>query len=119
MVALMREHETATAVPRRSRRLHTRESSWQIPIVNRNRRIVGWTHDTPETIGASLRHAEAERLVGGAVTATYVQISDRVAAGRAGAPLGWNGPWRCLAIIAVDDADGGVREHVPLLDVDL
>src|SRR5688572_14052677 len=97
---------TVVARARQSKRLRDQESRWEIPIVNRNRRVVGWTHDSPDTIGALVRHIEAEKVVGGPVTATYVQITDRVAAGRAGAPPGWRGPWRCLAIIAIGDADG-------------
>jgi hypothetical protein len=113
---MIHEHASATAKP--SRQPRTRENRWQIPIVNRNRRIIGWTQESPQATGAILRHIEAEKVVGGPVTATYIQITNRSAAERAGAPAGWIEPWRCLAIIAVADADGGPREHVPLLDVE-
>jgi hypothetical protein len=57
--------------------------SLEVPILDRNHQIVGWTRETPKTFGASIRHAEAERLTGGPVTATYVQIKDKSAAVRA------------------------------------
>ena len=109
--------EAAASQHKRNRSKHI--ARWEIPIVNRNRRIIGWTNVSPESVGTSVRHSEAERLTGGPVTATYIQISDGSAAERAGAPVGWDRPWRCLGIIAVGDADGPPCEHVPLLEVEV
>jgi hypothetical protein len=69
----------------------------QIPIVSASE-IIGWTEEIPEFFGSALRHAEAERLVGGEVRCVYVEIEDRAAARRAGAPPEWDGAWRCLAL---------------------
>ena len=113
----MREHAIAAAAPHQSRRLRTQSSRWQVPIVDRSCRIVGWTSASPETVGAILRHAEAEKLLGGPVTGIYVQIADPAAAERAGAPAGWDAPWRCIAIVALGDAGRHRKEASPLLDV--
>jgi hypothetical protein len=79
----------------------------QIPIIGGGGKILGWTDQVPELQGTNLRHAEAERLLGGAVSCTYVQIDNRADALRAGAPPGWNGPWRCLAICGDHAGVGG------------
>ena len=101
----MRTHASSAALPHRSTRRSTRQFRWQIPIVDAERRIVGWTSEDPETLGSTVRHAAAEKIAGGSVTCAYVQISDRAAAERAGAPADWEGPWRCLAIIAERGAE--------------
>jgi hypothetical protein len=80
----------------------------QIPIVRDGGRIIGWTDQGPEFEGTKLRHREAERLLGGAVACTYVQIDNRADAQRAGAPPEWSGPWRCLAICS-DHARAGAN----------
>lgn len=69
-----------------------------IPIVNAERRIVGWTEVIPEVFGAVLRHPEAERLVGGRIAAVYVEVLEPGDAVKAGAPRDWKGVWRCLAL---------------------
>ena len=84
---------------------HHRQSSqntWQIPIVDRHRRIIGWTSEDPQLMADPLRvrHVQAEELVGGPVVCTYVQISDPAAARRAGAPPEWQQPWRCIALVS-------------------
>lgn len=77
---------------------------WQIPVVDRQRRIVAWTDHGPEAIGAVLRHAEAEAILHGPIGAAYVELSDNDQARRAGAPLHWKGKWRCLALVNDDIA---------------
>lgn len=76
------------------------ESGWEIPIYDRERRLVGWTRQGPEFRGPRLHHPIAERLVGGPVLCTYVEIEDPADATRAGAPRDWKDPWRCLALCA-------------------
>jgi hypothetical protein len=69
-----------------------------IPIVNADRKIVGWTEVIPEVFGAVLRHSDAERLVGGKIAAIYVEVLNTEDAEKAGAPANWKGVWRCLAL---------------------
>ena len=57
------------------------------------------------------------RLIGEKVACVYVQIVDRDAARRAGAPDGWAAPWRCFAIVAESGASERRAEGTPLLDV--
>jgi hypothetical protein len=70
----------------------------RIPIVDGLRRIVGWTDQGPQVIGLSLRHLEAESLLGGPVSCAYIELEGENALA-AGAPPTWRGPWRCVAII--------------------
>lgn len=81
--------------------------------MDRNRRIIGWTTRAPESTGMTIRHAEAEKVVGGAVTCAYVEIADHEAAARAGAPADWRGPWRCLAIVAESGTNARGPEGAP------
>jgi hypothetical protein len=81
-----------------------------IPIVGEDRTIVGWTDTIPHIIGASLRHAEAEKLLGGRIVAIYIEVENPLDAAKAGAPKDWRGVWRCLAlcsesIVAGDPSD--------------
>jgi hypothetical protein len=88
----------------------------EIPIVGANRRIVGWTGTPPKYSSSNAEHPEAEQLTGGPVAAAYVQIDDPADAQRAGAPLGWKGPWRCIAICSeqIVSVDGLLRPgHLP------
>jgi hypothetical protein len=78
-----------------------------IPIVGDGGRIVGWTSEVPEYQGVSLRHEEAEALLSRPIACTYVEIEAPADAQRAGAPLGWNGPWRCLALCNADAVGAG------------
>ncbi len=87
----------------------------KIPIVRNGGQILGWTDQVPELQGANLRHADAERLLGGPVSCTYVQIDNRADARRAGAPPDWTGPWRCLAICS-DHAGPGAKRPSPASD---
>jgi hypothetical protein len=106
----MIDANTAAPAPHRKLRQHTR-TYWQIPIVDRNRRIVGWTSENPkQTPGLYLRHAQAEALIGEHIVCGYVKISDQAAAVRAGAPEGWREPWRCVALISEKAAQGGQNE---------
>jgi hypothetical protein len=115
MEALMHKDTPAAASPPKAR-CRYRSLHWEVPIVDGNLRIVGWTKASPEFLGTSLRHPEAERLISEKVACVYVQIVDRDAARRAGAPDGWAAPWRCLAIVAESGASGR-DEGTPLLDV--
>ena len=114
----MREQAIAAALPHRSNRRRKQEARWQVPIVDENRRIVGWTSEGPEAGASGTRHAAAEKLIGGPVTCAYVQISDRRAAACAGAPADWNEPWRCLAIVALRGAEQLRIDGMTLVDVD-
>jgi hypothetical protein len=68
------------------------------PIVDARRVIVGWTDVKPNVYASNIRHADAEHLVGSKIVSACVEISDPTNALRAGAPSGWNGPWRCMAL---------------------
>jgi hypothetical protein len=76
----------------------------QTPIVDERERIIGWTKTTPELYGAVVHHEQAERLVGGPVECAFIEIADKKAAAAAGAPIGWRGSWRCLALRPAPDA---------------
>ncbi len=83
-----------------------------IPIVDAHGRIVGWTDVTPEFRGASLHQPEAERLLGAAYLAAYVRIEDAEDAERAGAPPGWQGGWRCLALCSARLVSGRAGDPI-------
>lgn len=93
----------------------TASTNMAIPIVDAQRRIVGWTAITPERRGASLFQPEAEGLLGTPIVATYVRIEDPDDAQRAGAPPGWRGGWRCLALCSERMPRDGSGEPVLLL----
>ena len=78
------------------------ESEMLIPIVGNGGGILGWTDKAPEYHGITLRHAEAEALLGRTISCGYIEIERPADAERAGAPPGWNGPWRCLALCGAD-----------------
>jgi len=69
-----------------------------IPIVNRNRALIGWTATAPVVFDNRLRHAEAERLLRGPVICVEIALTDPVDLARAGAPRGWRSAWRCMAL---------------------
>jgi len=71
---------------------------WEIPIIDGQRRLVGWTVNAPRYLGGLVHHPEAEKLIGGPIVGAYVQIEDADNAQRAGAPPNWKGPWRCLGL---------------------
>jgi hypothetical protein len=80
---------------RKKKSQHERRSA--MPIVNEHAEIVGWTSVDPENRAGTIWHEEAQRLLG-AIAPCYVEIDDPEAARMAGAPEGWHGAWRCLAI---------------------
>lgn len=84
------------------------ETSMELPIFDRQSRLVGWTRRNPEVGSVRLRHAYAELLVGCTVGGVYVEIEDPADAKRAGAPPGWKGPWRCLALCSAWKVIDGV-----------
>ena len=86
-----------------------------IPIVDAQRRIVGWTAITPELRGAALFQPDAERILGTPIVAMYVRIEDAHDAQRAGAPAGWQGAWRCLALCSERMARDGAGAPVLLV----
>ena len=78
---------------------------FKTPIVDERDRVIGWTKATPELYGRTIvHHEEAERLIGGPVECTFVEIEDRKDAASAGAPTGWRGSWRCLALRPAPEA---------------
>jgi hypothetical protein len=74
----------------------------KLPIVNACGEIVGYTNESPKLVGTSVRHSYAERLLGDAVKAAYVEITDQAELARVGAPPDWSGEWRCLALCSAD-----------------
>jgi hypothetical protein len=86
-----------------------------IPIVDAQRRIIGWSGITPELRGATLFQPEAERILGTPIVAMYVRIEDPEDARRAGAPPGWQGGWRCLALCSERMARNGAGDPVLLV----
>jgi hypothetical protein len=93
------------------------QANWEIPIIDAKRRIAGWTKLAPEYRGAMLFHAEAERLVGGTVLCAYVQIEDQHDASRAGAPAGWQGTWRCLALCSEKALSPKLERDLPTIEL--
>lgn len=93
----------------------TASTNMAIPIVDAQRRIVGWTAITPELRGTSLFQPEAEGLLGTPIVAMYVRIEDAHDAQRAGAPAGWQGAWRCLALCSERMARDGAGDPVLLV----
>lgn len=97
--------------------LRKNESGMEFPILDREGRLIGWSHRDPEIRNALVRHAYAELLAGGSVVCVYVQIDDPADAKRAGAPPGWNEPWRCLALcsarMAFDKLENGIAAMHP------
>lgn len=93
------------------------DSRMEFPILDREGRLIGWTHQGPELGNALVRHAYAELLTGGSIVCVYVQIDDPADAKRAGAPPGWNEPWRCLALCsawkAFDNFESGIAAMHP------
>jgi hypothetical protein len=70
----------------------------KIPIVDGHRQVVGWSDEGPQLKGLSLRHPEAESLLGGPISCGFIELQGEDAV-VAGAPPTWRGPWRCIAII--------------------
>jgi hypothetical protein len=77
-----------------------------IPVVNDAHEIVAWTGVPPVVENGRLRHAEAERLLGGAIFCTQIALMDPDQIRRAGGPTGWVGPWRCLALCRAEHGPG-------------
>lgn len=77
-----------------------------IPIVDGTHAVVGWTENAPEIESGRLRHAAAERLLGGPIFCTQVALIRPDEVARAGGPANWPGPWRCLALCPIEHARG-------------
>jgi len=82
----------------------SREPTGGSTIVNDAHEIVAWTSVAPEVENGRLRHAEAERLLGGAIFCTQVALLRADQIRRAGGPTDWAGPWRCLALCPLEYA---------------
>lgn len=114
----MQEKRLAATVPPQHPIRRALRTRWQVPIVNRHRQIVGWTSENPQvTAGRYMRHTYAEQLVRDPIICAYVEIADQAAAVRAGAPAGWQDPWRCLALVSEKATQAGEEEAAPLLVV--
>ena len=101
--------ETAPAPRGRRRRLATAPGS--IPIVGGAHEVVGWTDQAPVIENGRLRHAEAERVLGGPIFCTQVALTSPAEIMRAGGPANWTGPWRCLALCPIEHARGLEQPH--------
>ncbi len=77
-----------------------------IPIVNAAHVVVGWTLRAPVVEKGCLRHAEAERALGGPIFCTQVALARPEEIVRAGGPANWAGSWRCLALCRIEHARG-------------
>lgn len=94
----MRTRLSAALGPSSSRRKSASIRETRIPIVDATGTVVSWASEPPAVAGMSIRHPQAEALLGGEIDCAYLELRDPEAARAAGAPPGWNGPWRCLAI---------------------
>jgi hypothetical protein len=83
---------------RKGKATSTGEEAMNIPIVDRNRSLVGWTAVAPVVADNRLRHPEAERLLRGPVICIEIALTDPAHVARAGAPRGWRSAWRCMAL---------------------
>lgn len=99
---------TVDAPPRRRRRSRRAGENGAplIPIVDANQTIVAWTETAPVIEEGKLRHAAAERLLGGAIFCTQIALADPEDIRRAGGPPTWRGAWRCLALCRLELARG-------------
>ena len=77
--------------------------SWAIPIVDRERRIIGWSDYPPTLRGNDIWNVDAARLLGPRLGTVEIELANIEDAMRAGAPTSFTGPWRCLAICRKDD----------------
>ena len=74
----------------------------EIPIVDADQRIIGWsTQEANVGAGGEVIHLDAQKLISGPLVCACIRVYDPVHAARAGAPPGWKGEWRCLAICDV------------------
>lgn len=69
-----------------------------IAIVDRLGNVVGWTDTPPSVIGGRLVHPDAAALIGEDLSTSNIQLTEAEHVARAGAPAGWPGPWRCMAL---------------------
>jgi hypothetical protein len=102
--------ETAPA-PRGRRRRLASTTPGSIPIVGGAHEVVGWTERAPVIENGRLRHAEAERVLGGPIFCTQVALTSPAEIARAGGPANWTGPWRCLALCPIAHARGLEQPH--------
>jgi hypothetical protein len=96
----------AAPAPRGRRRRTASTTPGCIPIVDAAHALVGWTDTAPIVENGRLRHAKAERLLGGAIFCTQIALIRREEIVRAGGPADWVGPWRCLALCRAEHAQG-------------
>ena len=112
MLTLREQPSAGGLVPQRKS-----DGGMKFPILDRDGRLIGWTRRGPALSGNLVRHAYAERLAGGSIVCVYVQIDDPSDAKHAGAPPGWNEPWRCLALCSAwkvfDNVDDGIAAKHP------
>jgi len=100
----------ASAAPRRRgprcRRPRFTRGMVEVPIVGAGHDIVAWTATAPVIGNGRLRHAEAERVLGGPIFCTQIALTRADDIARAGGPPNWRGPWRCLALCPIEHARG-------------
>src|SRR5258708_5889063 len=70
----------------------------EIPIVDEDGEVVGWTDEAPSFVEGQLVHSQASRLLRAALSTAFVEIVCQESAIRAGAPATWQGPWQCAVI---------------------
>jgi hypothetical protein len=69
-----------------------------IPVLNAQGEIVDWTGTAPRLHEGKLVHEHASRLLKSEIATGEIILTRPDDLRRAGAPRGWNEPWRCLAI---------------------
>jgi hypothetical protein len=69
-----------------------------IPVLDAQGRVVGWTTTPPTMQNGKLVHDGASRLLKSELATGEVVLTEAEDIRRAGAPAGWDRPWRCLAI---------------------
>src|ERR671910_3833957 len=69
-----------------------------IPVLNAEGQIVGWTDIAPRLQDGKLVHEGASRLLKSEIATGEIILTKPEDLRLAGAPEGWAEPWRCLAI---------------------
>ena len=104
-----------SAQERRATRHRLTRKAVPIPIVDGACHIVGWTDVTPVFLGPVLHSPAAESLLGSEILPLYVRIENPEDAAHAGAPPGWKGGWRCLALCSGRLSSQRAEDSVPLV----